>query len=243
MEDIYKAQGSVGTENNPILLEKRLSDRRLLKEHMPSVESADLARYAKASTKNAQHVMNLISTPTLSIDELKVALFLFEHSVNQDNWIEQQVFSIKTNQFKTDNFGSNGGLYFSQSSSGLHPQQFKKPKDNLLQLINKKNISLEKNCDLLKILTKLHDFALLTLTQVNIDFCLNKSLPAPNSITTEYVHIVLNIGVVNSKLNLKWGKQKRTTGKDKEARNSAPRLGSKSEVSLLVKQLKIENRK
>ncbi|WP_351000171.1 hypothetical protein [Shewanella sp. TB7-MNA-CIBAN-0143] len=242
MEDIYKTQGLIGTENNPILLEKRLSDRRLLKEHMPSVESADLARYAKASIKNAQHVMNLISTPTLDIDELKVALFLFEHWVNQENWIDQQVFSIK-NQFKTDNFGSNGGIYFSQSSSGLHPQQFKKPKYNLLQLLNKQNISLKKNCDLLKILTKLHDFALLTLTQVNINFCLNKSLPAPNSITTEYVHIVLNIGVVNSKLNLKWGKPKRTTVKHKEEQSPSPKLGEKSEVSKLMKQLKNTNKK
>ncbi|MGR3971031.1 hypothetical protein [Shewanella sp. 1180_01] len=225
MEDICKTQGLIGTENNPILLEKRLSDRILLKEHMPSVESADLARYAKASTKHAQHVMNLLSTPTLSLDELKVALFLYEHWANQDDWVEQQVFSIKTNQFKTDNFGSNGDLYFSQSKSSPHRQKFKKPKNNLLQLINKTNITLDKDCDLLKILTKLHDFALLTLTQVNIDFCLNKLPQTTNSIITEYVHVVLNKGVVNSKLNLKWGKPKRTTVKNKEEQSSSPRLG------------------
>jgi hypothetical protein len=226
MGSILIAQSSIATENNPTLLTKRLSDRPLLQEHMPSVDSADLAKYAKQTTYDNQHVINLLSTPTLTLDELKVALFLFERGINRDEWIDDEVISIKTNNNKDENIGDNGKIYFKNSPTSKIFFKYPIPKTNLLDLLTKHNITLENSGNILNILARLHNFGFLTLTLVNESSSINNiDYPSQQQQETKYVHIVLNFGVVSSKLSCKWGKPKKEN-KIKDKQTPAMNLAS-----------------
>lgn len=205
------------TEDHPIILRKKITERALLKKHMPTSETPDFAKFAKNS-EYTHHVLNIIAAREINADEIKLALCLYElYCVDKISEIE--LIDIALNIDNQKNNPSPKYIYAKSPALGK-VKKYPKPKTSFFQLLKKENIILDAPKQILIYLTKLHDLGLLTLTTVPY----GNDIPNVEAKCQDirYAFIELNRGVINAKINRRWGmqRQEKNQTKSKEKDNS-----------------------
>lgn len=199
MDNKKSSKPKVGSKKNPIPLSSKLSIRTLLEKHMPTIPDSDFARYKKNDRRGSSYVMNLITARGVNLDELRIALFLFDNYTDYKKIFgTEHVFSISDSPFQDNELGERSHCYFGAVSN---PQKFKMPFPSLTNMLHKVNIIVE-NKDILKSLNTLHDLGIITLSEYRHKMLIDGS----ENEGVHFVHLSLNRGIESARLNLKWGK-------------------------------------
>ncbi len=215
----------LGTKDHPIILTKKITERALLKKHMPTSETPDFARFSKNS-EYLHHVLNIIAAKEINADEIKLALFLYElYCFEKISEIELIDITLSI-----DNQQENPSpKYIYAKSPALEKvKKYLKPKTSFFHMLKKENIILDAPEQIHMYLTKLHDLGLLTLTTVPY----GNDIPNVDAKCqgTRYAFIELNRGVINVKINRRWGMQKQeknqTNSKEKNIGESQSIAGN-----------------
>lgn len=192
-----------GTKNNPIVLHKKLSSRSLLSKHMPTTNTPDFSKFSKGNGLT-NHVMNIITAKELSLDEMKIALFIYEQycfgmlmgielvALRVENSVKEALIAPKN--------------IYAKSPSLKEVTKYPIPKTTLLEMLKKENVILEQPKNLPTYLNKLHDLGLITLTVFSLKNDIERI--ENNSVSIEYAFIELNSGIINAKIHRRWGKPK-----------------------------------
>ena len=203
MENSGKFTNSIGTKNNPIILHKKLSSRPLLIKHMPTTNTPDFSKFSKGSGPT-NHVLNIITAKELSLDEIKIALFIYElYCFDMLMDIELVVIRVENSVKETLIAPQN---IYAKSPSLKEVTKYPIPKTTLLEMLKKENVILEQPRNLLAYLNKLHDLGLITLTAFSLIDDIERI--ENNSLSIEYAFIELNSGIMNAKIHRRWGKPK-----------------------------------
>lgn len=227
-----KPEKNIGSKEHPIPTSRKLTKRALLAEHLKAIPDADFSRYRKASNQHqpSPYVINLLSARGMNFDAFKIALFLFDRYLIKNNFKKDFVVSTSLDTFIDNRIGSKTQCYFGKKNN---PVAFKMPFPSLIQILKKENVILEetdvedtvaKEADvketgaeetgakegnttvqkkkLIDHLRVLHDLGLITLTEIS-----SKTYDESDAAETiKFVHIALNKGFTEAKINLKWDK-------------------------------------
>ncbi|ABI40285.1 hypothetical protein Shewmr4_3217 [Shewanella sp. MR-4] len=199
-----------GKQGNPLILSKKMIDRTLLKIHMPTCLNADFSKFSKNSGEDnyANHVLNIISARELSLDEMKLALFLFERYFQEKNATELELFYLPNPESLQQTTPILKYIYAkSPSKSKVH--KYPAPTKSLADILKKYNILLENDKNLLEYLRKLHNLGLVTITEVKYPPENEKGMKKNHNNSDEYVFVELNLGVYSAKIHTRWGKPKK----------------------------------
>jgi len=216
LENSGKFTNSIGTKNNPIILHKKLSSRPLLIKHMPTTNTPDFSKFSKGSGPT-NHVLNIITAKELSLDEIKIALFIYELYcfdmlmdielvvIRVENSVKETLIAPQNIYAKSPSLKEVKNIY-AKSPSLKEVTKYPIPKTTLLEMLKKENVILEQPRNLLAYLNKLHDLGLITLTAFSLIDDIERI--ENNSLSIEYAFIELNSGIMNAKIHRRWGKPK-----------------------------------
>lgn len=187
----------IGSTTNFIQQKRKLIEREGLKTCMPeALHTADFARYKYADDDIAHHVINFLSIPNLSSDELKLGLFLFENGYD-DGF--DPVYCLSDDDFRTQKVGENERINIGKVKSSRH-KVARMPIVSLVTKLKSHKIRME-SFDLLPMLKKLESYGVLTMTEICSANCVN---PDVEEFKTNCVYIELNLGFSSAVINRKW---------------------------------------
>lgn len=161
----------------------------------------DFAKFNQKDDENSYYAINLISVPNISLDTLKLGLFLFHRALCKGKW--QFVFSLLEEDVRNSLFGEERYLYIGKPSL-KNSLSFAMPIKSLPTLLKDNNVHLTSS-DLTSSLKTLYDYGFITLTPISTEHCIKTDIP---EINTKCVYIDLNLGAVTAKINGRWKLQK-----------------------------------
>lgn len=161
----------------------------------------DFAKFKQSGDSNSYYAINLMSVPHITLDTLKIGLFLFHHALCKDKW--QFVFSLLEEDVRNSLFGEERYLYIGKPSL-KNSLSFAMPIKSLPTLLRDNNVHLASS-DLTSSLKTLYDYGFITLTPISTEHCIKTDIP---EINTKCVYIDINLGAVTAKINGRWKLQK-----------------------------------
>lgn len=192
-------QSRIGTSQNYIVPNPIGVERDGLKKWSKheKMRIGDFAKFNQKDDQNSYYAINLISVPNISLNTIKLGLFLFHHALCKNKW--QFVFSLLEEDVRNSLFGEERYLYIGKSTL-KNSQSFAMPIRSLPALLKNNNVHITSS-DLASALKTLYDYGFITLTPINTKHCIKTDLP---EINTMCVYIDLNRGAVTAKINGRW---------------------------------------
>ncbi len=193
----------IGSEENYIVATQSRVERSGLQVHMPSyLHQPDFSRNNPTRKPDYDNVaaMNMLSIPTLTENELRLGIFLYEYSVRKSTY--NFVFSLGDKDFRTQKIGDkSGGIHINKLGSSKHSYEIM-PFVSLSAVLRKNKIRMDfEKLSLRSDLQKLASFGVLTLTEIDHTNCIKPNTP---EYCTNCVLIELNSGFETAPINRKW---------------------------------------
>ncbi|SEI08236.1 hypothetical protein SAMN05660691_03450 [Rheinheimera pacifica] len=188
----------IASSTNYIVPKLKLYERQGLKKHMAkALHTGDFSRYKYPHDESYHHVINLLSTPELSPDELRLGLFLFEMAYEKRNF--KPVYCLADEDFRTQKVGENELIHIGKPKSSKHTFSAM-PITSLVIKLQNNQIRMD-SFNLLPMLEKLESFGVLTMTEICNKNCVN---PDVEEFVTNCVYLELNLGFTSTVINRKW---------------------------------------
>lgn len=188
----------IGSPTNYIKPKPKLSERGGLKTYMPeALHKADFSRFKYAHDDNAHHVINFLSIPDLTPDELKLGLFLFEKAYDDEDFTP--TYCLAEGKFVTQKIGEYECIHIGKPKSSKHSLVLM-PISSLVDKLKNNKIRME-SFDLHPMLQRLESYGVLTMTEICSANCVN---PDVEEFKTNCVYIELNLGFSSAVINRKW---------------------------------------
>ncbi|WAJ69538.1 hypothetical protein [Catenovulum adriaticum] len=161
----------IGTEDNPLWVIPENTTRKLLNEHSKyKEEKIDLSRTpSNRSTKNL-YIGNILSNPYLTLEEVKIAYYLYE-LIEEEGLNEKIILTSKKEKTSFRGIGEYGSIYFSNKNKPICGT-LQIEKFSFLDYLHKSNLKIQQN-ELINYLNRLHGFYYITCTEIcesNLDY-------------------------------------------------------------------------
>lgn len=197
----------IGSIKNYIKLPKALGKRIGLVRWLPeNNQNADFSRHKKNDGFD-HYVINLISTPELSPDALRLGLFLFQYFLNKNpfekngtemNYIGD-VFSLTEKSIISSKFGEDQRVYVGRPESKT-AECYTMPFKSLSYILSMDNVRMT-SFDLMPFLEELHNYAFIHILPISKANIIDQDIP---DFETDCIRIVINTGASSAKINRKW---------------------------------------
>lgn len=197
----------IGSIKNYIKLPKALGKRIGLVRWLPeNNQNADFSRHKKNDDFN-HYVINLISTPELSPDALRLGLFLFQYFLNKNPFVENgiemsfigDIFSLKEKSIISSKFGENQRVYVGRPESKT-AECYTMPFKSLSYILSMDNVRMT-SFDVMPFLKELHNYAFIHILPISKANIIDQDIP---DFETDCIRIVINTGASSAKINRKW---------------------------------------
>ena len=191
---------NIGTEQNRILGCSFLSDRSKLGELTISGKAKCTPDRVMDGVDTNYLLLNIASTPSMSVSDLKLCLFFFHFVLNEDLRTKiDNVYSLTERDIKLRTIGKDYSLFVHNVDEDI-TEEYKMPFVSLHNRLRKANIHIPLH-SLRTSLENLHDLGFITITNICSE---TAEVETKEAVRTDCVLVKVNYFIILSRQTQRW---------------------------------------